>query len=167
MFAACVFPVHVWSIVNVLREVPAWVLRLSSWELVGVIAYTQAFALLESVLISLVLILLSVILPGRFFKDRLVAQSSVLVLVTSGWAIAAHYNDEIIRLWGMRQFLLWSAVYLASIGVVYVLIHRYKRLESLLRALVERVSVLSYLYVFLDFLSVLVVFARNIVGVFG
>ena len=48
VFAISMFVVHVWQIINMLQLVPAWRLRLDAWDLVGVIAYTQAFALLES-----------------------------------------------------------------------------------------------------------------------
>lgn len=162
MFASCVVPVHVWSILNLLREVPAWVLRLSSWELIGVIAYTQAFALLESVMILLILILLGAILPARFFRDRFVAQGSMLVLLTSGWTVAAHYNYETIRLWHAKEFLFWSALCLASVGAPYVLIHRRKRLKEFIYSFAERLTVLSSIYVSIDLLSAIVVVLRNI-----
>jgi hypothetical protein len=162
MFASCVFPVHVWSILNLLKEVPAWVLRLSSWELVGVIAYTQAMALLESVMILLILILLAAILPAWFFRDKFVAQGSMWVLLTSGWTVAAHYNYETIRLWHAKEFLFWVTLYLISIGVSYVLIHRYKKLQELVYSFAERLTVLSLIYVSIDFLSVAIVALRNI-----
>lgn len=164
LFGACVFPVQVWSIVNVLREVPAWVLRLSLWDLIGVIAYTQAFALLESAIIFLVLILLGAILPGRLFRDRFVAQGSMAVFLTSAWAVAAHYSDDAIRLWSAKMFLLGFAVYLASVAVFYGLIHRHDRLAEAIRSLVERLLVLSLLYVSIDVLSLLIVAFRNVRG---
>jgi len=164
LFASCVFPVHVWSIFNVLREVPAWILRLSSWEFIGIIAYTLAFALLESVIILLTLIFLGTILPARFLRDRFVAQSSMLVLLTSGWAIVAHYNDEVIRLWGIKEFLFWSLPYLTSLALAYVLIHRYERLGKYIRSLAERLTVLSFTFASIDFLGVIVVILRNVSG---
>jgi len=157
-----VFPVHVWSTLNLLREVPAWVLRLSSWELIGVIAYTQTFALLESVIILLVLVLLGAILPARLLRDGFVAQSSMMVFVTSGWAIAVHYGSEVVRLWGLKEFFLWSVLYLESIAVSCVLTHRCKRLERFLGSFIERLTALSYVYVLLDLLSIFVVIVRNI-----
>jgi hypothetical protein len=162
VFAACVFPVHVWSTLNLLREVPAWVLRLSSWELIGVIAYAQAFAFLESVIILLVLVLLGAILPARLLRDGFVAQSSIMVFVASGWAIAVHYNSEAVRLWGLKEFFLWSVLCFATVAVFCVLAHRYKRLERLLGSFIERLTVLSYVYVLLDLLSLFVVIVRNV-----
>lgn len=164
LFAACVFPVHVWSILNVLREVPAWVLRLSVWELAGVIAYTQVLALVESLTVSLALLVLSVVLPAGLFRNRLVAQGSMLVLVTSCWAIVAHYNDDVIRLWGARDFLLWLVFYVVSITIFYILIYRSAKIERAIRSVVERLAVLSGLYVALDLLCILIVVLRNLQG---
>lgn len=47
---------------------------------------------LESAMVLLVLILLGAILPARLSRDEFVAQGSILVLLTLGWAIAARYT---------------------------------------------------------------------------
>jgi hypothetical protein len=54
-FGAIAFPIHVWAIVNILIVFPAWFIRLSMWELAGVISYPLVTALLESGLLWLVL----------------------------------------------------------------------------------------------------------------
>lgn len=51
VFAACVLPIYIWSILSVLREIPAWIMYMSAWDLIGVIANSQAFALIESLVI--------------------------------------------------------------------------------------------------------------------
>jgi hypothetical protein len=163
-FAACAFPVHVWTIVSVMREIPAWVLRLSAWQLVGVISYALMVALLESVLLLIGLLVLKTLLPTSVFDDGFVSQAGMLVLLISGWAVTAHYNYDVIRLWGMRQLALWGLVCLASVGIGYGLIRRFKRLEGLFRAIIERVSVLSFIYLFADLVAVMVVIIRNVQG---
>ena len=160
-FAACVFPVHVWTIVNMLREVPAWVLRLSAWQLVGVISYALMVALLESLLLLVGVVVLGTIVPKSVSGYGFVAQAGMIVLLTSTWAVVAHYNDEVIRLWGLIQFTLWGGGYLVSIGLGYVLIRRFERLTRVLNSVVERVSVLSFIYVFADLLALIVVIVRN------
>lgn len=162
LFAACVFPVHVWAIIGLLKELPAWILRLSTGEMVGVISYTLAFALFESVLFLLPLLLLILVLPRRWFGDDLVAQGTVLVALTTAWAIAAHYNDDVIRLWGMRQFAFWFVLYLVSLFVVGLAVHRYRRIERAIHTFVERLSLLSLIYVVIDLVAVIVVLIRNL-----
>ncbi|MBN1875714.1 MAG: hypothetical protein JXA33_15930 [Anaerolineae bacterium] len=138
---------------------------MSVWELVGVIAYTQVFALIESGIVWLLLIVLGMVLPAELFRDRLVAQGSMWAWVTSGWAVAAHYNGDAIRLWGGRDYLLWLVLYIVSIAVFYVLFRCNSKAEGVFRSVVERLMVLSLVYVGLDLLGLLVIFIRNVQGV--
>ena len=162
VFASCVVPVYSWSILAFLEKLPSWLLHLSLWDLIGAFAYTQAFAFLESGVILLGLIALLFVLPERFFSDRFVAQGSMLVLVTSVWAAAFQINVGTVRLWSLKIFLLWSTLYAVSIGIVYVLVHRYKRLEQSLYAFTERLAVLLYVYIPITILSFLAIVIRNI-----
>jgi hypothetical protein len=137
-----------------------WLLFLNPWDLISIFAYTQTFAFLESATVLLVLILLSVILPARFFRRRFVAQGSVMVLLISICAIALQFKPGIIL--SPKAFLFGLAFYFVSNGVVYMLIHRYRRLEEFMRAFVERLMILLYIYVTVTFLSIIVVVFRNI-----
>jgi len=85
-----------------------------------------------------------------------------MVFATSGWAIAVHYNSQVIRLWGLKEFFLWSVLYSASVAVLCVLTHRYRRLRRFLGSFIERLTALSYVYVLLDLLSLFVVIVRNV-----
>lgn len=166
VFAVCVFPIHAWAILNVLREVPAWVLRLTSWELIGVIAYTQAYALVESLVLLIILVVLGMLLPVRLYRNKFIAYSAMIVFITTFWTVLAHYNDGQIRLMGLTQFLPWLGFYILSIGIGYLLVWRYDRVASSIQAIVERIMVLSFIYVFIALLSVFVVIFRNIRGIF-
>ncbi len=166
VFAACVFPIHAWAILNVLREVPAWILRLTTWELIGVIAYTQAYALLESLVVLIILVVLGLLLPARLFRKKFIAYSTMLVLITTIWAVLAHYNDGYIRLMDFLHFLPWLGLYFLSIGIGYLLVWRYDRVASSIQAILERIMVLSFIYVFIAIFSVFVVIFRNIRGTF-
>jgi hypothetical protein len=160
VFAACIAPICSWSILQFLEELRAWLFYLSSWDVISIFAYTQALALLESATVLLIVILLGAILPARFLRDRFVAQGSMVVLLTLGWAIATQYKiiPRGFRPPARKFFLL----YLASIGVSWVLIHRYKRLEESIDSFVERLTVLLYVYIPTTFLSVIIVMFRNI-----
>ena len=164
LFAACAFPVHVWAIVNVLRELPAWLLRLSLWELIGVISYTLVFTLVESLLFLLTLVLPATILPARLYRDRLVATGTMIVALTSLWAVAAHYNSEAIRAWGLREFALWGGLYLVSIVAGWLSVYLAKRLQRVLVAVADRLVVLTTVYLAVDIVALLIILVRNISG---
>jgi hypothetical protein len=164
VFAACAVPVYSWSIVAFLERMPGWLLFLSLWDLMGAFAYTQAFAFLESAAVLLALILLSVILPARFLRDRFIAQGGMIVFLTVAWAVALRYarGNASVAFWSLKTLLLWLVLYSVSVGVPCLLINRYGRLEHIIDALVERLTVLLYFYVPITLLSIVVVILRNI-----
>lgn len=162
VFSICAFPIYVWSIFNVLKEVPAWLLRLSAWDLIGIIAYTQLFALLESVLVFVALIILGGVLPARLFRDKFVPQSSMAVLLTSSWVMLAHSYSGIFNPDRVKQLALWFALYLISLGLAYAAVQRYQKLQALLRAFGNRLMVLSSVYIAIGVLSAAVVVLRNV-----
>jgi hypothetical protein len=161
-FVICVFPVYVWSIINLLMEVPAWILRLNTWDLIGVIAYTQAFALIESVLVLGLLVLIGAILPARMFRNKFVAFTAFLVFITTAWFIFAHLFDDAIRLWGIKQFIIWIFAYLVTIVIGYGIVLRFERIEKALNTIAQRLSILSIFYIIIGVLSLFIVIFRNI-----
>jgi len=161
-FTACAFPVFIWSIYNVLKEVPAWVLRLNTWDLVGTIAYTQVYALFESALIFIMLVLTAAILPNFLFRKKFIALVAILVFVTSIWFILAHFNDEKMREWGARQFLSWGLLYALSVMTSFLMVHRLGWVQKLIEKVVQRLNVLTLVYVLLGFASLIIVVIRNL-----
>jgi hypothetical protein len=137
-------------------------MRLNTWDLIGVVAYTQAFALIESLVVLLLLLFGCAILPAQLFRNKFVAISALIVILTSAWFILAHYNDEIMRLWGLKQFAIWGGIYCLSIVLGALIVHRFERLEKAINDIVQRLIVLSSVYILMGILSVTVVIIRNI-----
>ena len=164
MFAVVVFPIHVWSFLGVLKRLSGLMLKLDTWELIGLIAYTQLFALLESLGLWLALILMAVVLPARILREKFVAKSSVSVFLLSIFGILIHF--ELVHWWKLAELLAGLAGCLLGTVVLYVLLHRSKKLDDGLRAFADRLVVLSSIYVLIDLLSVAVVIVRNL-GVLG
>jgi hypothetical protein len=161
-FAASAFPVFVWSIYHVLNEIPGWLMRLTAWELISAVAYTQALALFESMLVFLSLVLFAAILPIESVKRKFPSLATSVILITSFWFILAHFNDETIRSWGMKNFLIWGVIYLLSLTVSLYIVCRYEILQKAIDAVLQRVSVLSYLYIIFGVVSLFIVVIRNI-----
>lgn len=163
--AACMLPIFIWSIINVLKEIPAWILRMSKWDLLGTIAYTQAFALIESMVIFLLILILAIFLPERFFRHKFLALTSTLVVISTFWFILAHFNDEIIRTWGMKQFLPWFFVFGTTLFLSYSLVQRIKVIEEIIDVVVKKVSILSFFYMLIGVMGLFIVVVRNILVV--
>jgi hypothetical protein len=161
-YLACLFPIQVWSVYNLLREVPAWLRQMTMWDLIGVVSYAESFALFESVVIFLPFVILSALLPYRWLRDKFVALTTGIVYVSAVWFILAHVNDVTVRYWGLNQLLPWLGLFLLSEMLCFLLIHYSDKLESMITSFVARVAVLSAVYLFIDFLSLLIVVVRNV-----
>ena len=161
-YLACLFPIQVWSIYNLLYEVPGWSRQMSGWDVIGIVSYTQVFVLFESIVIFLPLLFLSALLPAGWFKDKFVALSTMIVYLSSVWFILAHLNDVTLYTWGPKQLLPWIGLFLVSQILFFSLIHANQKLESVIVSFVNQVAVLSTVYLFFGLLSVLIIVIRNI-----
>lgn len=162
LFAASAFPIHLWAIYNLLQVLPAWLLRMSTWEVVGGIAYTLAFALLESILITAGLWIVAMLLPARWIKGRFVAIGSSFIFLNALWTILLHYEYQTVRSMGVRELLPWLALYAFSVLVVLWFVYRSEKLSSAIVSLIERLAVLSFFYIAMDVLGLMVVVVRNL-----
>jgi hypothetical protein len=162
VFASCVFPVFSWSIVWYLQKMPGWLPYLSIWKVLSILAYTQAFALFESVMLVFLLIALAAILPARWFKDRFIAQGSVIAFTTALWAILFQIISRATSGWTPTKLFLWLSLFLLSLVLSCVFIHRSKNAAQSVNALAERLSVFFYIYVPLGLVGLVIVIARNI-----
>jgi len=161
-FAVCVFLVQVWSIYNVWHAVPSWALAMDTWTLAGTIAYTQAFALIESLLVLGLMVILAVILPGKWYRERFVAQSSVAIILAAIASVLAHLYGQGWSMWNTRGFLTWLGILFCLILVASILVARFERLQRGLEALADRLLILSSVYIAIGLVSLILVFIRNI-----
>jgi len=161
-FVAIAFPVHVWAIINILDFLPAWLLRLSAWELAGVIGYALVEALLESCILWLVLVALGFVLPRKWLADKFVALSSILVWLLAAWVVLVQFIFGRILQWGPAKMVPGLFLVVISFGLAYWLVQRYERLEGWIKRLVQGLVVLTYLYMVFDLLGLVVVILRNL-----
>jgi hypothetical protein len=160
VFAVCVALVFTWSVFVFLKKLPHWLLFLSAWDTLGVFAYTQAAALLESVILLLALTVLSAIVPARLLRDGFVAKGSAILLITTAWLVAEHLGAIYIFV-NMQRMLIWLVLYVISIGWAYVVVVRYQWVRAALLSLADRLMVLLYLYLPLSIVSVIVILLRH------
>ncbi len=159
VFVACAFPVHVWAIISLLNQVPAWILRVNLWDLAGMIGLTLVFALVESLLVTAGVVLLAALIPGRWFTERFVALSAAVIWLTSLVSMFAHLQEPLVR-----SFLgvLIGAAYLAALAASAWALTRYPRFGVALNGLLEKLAVLTAFYLTLDGIGLVIVILRNI-----
>jgi hypothetical protein len=162
-YLACLVPIVAWSVFRMLTDgLPGWSRQMRAWDVIGVVAYVQAFALMESTVVFLPTLGLAILLPPGWFREKFVALGTGIVYLSAGWFTFAQLHDDAVRTWGYRQLLPWVATYFASVLLLAVLIHRSSRLEALITSFVDRVTVLAAAYLFVALTAVMIVLLRNI-----
>ena len=141
---------------------PSWALAMDTWTLAGTIAYTQAFALIESMLVLGMMVLVAVILPEKWYRERFVAQSSVAILFAAIASVLAHFYGQDWGMWNARGFVTWLGILFCLILLASLLVSRFERLRRGIEALAERLLVLASVYIFIGVVSLILVLIRNI-----
>jgi hypothetical protein len=162
VLAVCVFLVQIWAIYNVWHAVPSWSMAMDAWTLAGTIAYTQAFALTESLLVLGSMVLIAVILPEKLYRERFVSQSSVAIILAAVASVLAHLYGENWGMWNPRGFLTWLVILFCLILLASILVSRVEKLRWGLEALAEKLLILSSVYIFIGLVSLILVLIRNI-----
>jgi hypothetical protein len=161
IFGWCVFLIHVWAIVNILVVLPSWALRLGLFELLGVSAYPLVFALLESILVWLFLILLGLVLPRKLLGIDFVSQAATVIFVLAIVSGLMHFSVELIFKYRVYTLAFILIIVLTALFLSY-LAGRSVKFRNVTRNLLSRVNVLSGIYIFMDLVGLSIIFIRNL-----
>jgi hypothetical protein len=164
LFLVCAFPVHVWAIVTLLKWASVFMIHMNAYQIVSVTAYVLFFALLETLVVFGIFFFLSLVLPPKFLRPHIVSAGAIGILLASITAALIHLYE----VWDFERinFHLWAGMWV-SLGLVAAIslifwLKRDQRVDSVIRSSVERLSLLSLIYLILDLLGGLVILMRNI-----
>lgn len=164
LFLVCAFTVHVWAIIDYLQQVPELDLRMNVLQMAGVAAYVLVFALFESLLAFGLLFVVSLMLPARLLKDRILPVGSIFILMVAIPAYLIHlYSIWHIHQLDMKQWvMLWAAVGVLLMGLIIYWMVSNKKVEQAICSGIERLSVLSLVYLTADLAGGLLILFRNL-----
>lgn len=176
LFLVCAFPLHLWALLMAFRDISWLSARTNFGDALGVISYGMIFALAESVLIFMPVLLCGFLVPKEWGRERRLAVIAAMILILSAWAIFS----QIYAMrgwdipWAWYEFLIGSAhplriIYAVVLGgllpgiifPIFTVYRNEKSLKSFLDAM-DRISLLTTFYLFIDFLALMVVVFRNI-----
>jgi len=147
--------------VNILVVLPSWALRLGLFELLGVTSYPLVFALLESILVWLLIILLSLVLPRKVLGKDFVTQAAIFIFFLAILSGLMHFSVELI--FNFRLYTLVLLLIIFSIALILsYLAGRSMKYSSSIRNLLSRVNVLSGIYIFMDLVGLSIILFRNL-----
>jgi hypothetical protein len=125
------------------------------------LAYEVFVNFLESLLVLLAPLAMSIVLPQKWFYDRFVSRGTSLVLLGLGYMM---YFDETLlnEILMPRLFLLRALRVAVGILVLVFLIDQVKLLRSAVEGFANRAVIFLYILVPVSIISVLTVVIRNI-----
>ena len=161
VFSFVIFIVASWSIYFFLPNLNSYVYHFTTLEILSIFLYLMAFALFESILVTGVLLVIGFILPRQWFREGFVYKAPIPVV---GLAFAlmrlqsSISNDNIPRPHTIAEA---TFVFLILCVLLILLINRMRKLQQLLRVVLEQFTVFAYLYVPLGLIGVVVILIRN------
>jgi hypothetical protein len=176
LFLTCAFPLHLWTLILVFRDISWLTARTNLWDAIGVASYGMLFAFIESVVVFLALLLLGLVIPKQWHSDRRIAFLALLILIMSAWAM----TSQLLFLWNVSlpapavQFLrtsdhpLWIlyggslAIVASTVLLLVFLFIKSKNSVAFMQNIMERVSLLTTFYLLFDVLGLIIVVIRNV-----
>ncbi|MBC7877555.1 MAG: hypothetical protein H7Y59_10325 [Anaerolineales bacterium] len=176
LFLICAFPLHFWTLLLAFRDV-SWVAeRTNFWDAIGVVSYGMIFAFFESLLFFLAASFCGLLISQWWGKDRRLAITSMLVLVLALWAILTQL--VVLQSWDAPDVLLGFLVRSAhplrniyfiilffivpSVVLPILIIYKNDKILRIILDMVDRVSLLTIVYLLVDFMALIIVLIRNV-----
>ena len=162
VYALICVPVYYWSLLHFFWRVPSWVNYETPGEILVMFAYTLTVNLLESLVVLSVPVILSVLLPSKWFHERFLSRALILVTLGLGYMI---FLDKQIQPYIPFPYELvkWTPVVFAFILALVFVLDRFHVLGNLLAKLADSLTVFLYILIPASLLSLVVVLIRNLV----
>ena len=118
--------------------------------------------LLESILVLLAPLFMSIILPQKWFHDRFVTKGTLLVVLGLGYLM--YFNNHLqYQIPFPVGLVTWMPAIVIAIIVLVFLIDRFRFLDRVLDEVSSRLLIFLYISIPVSLVSLLVVLIRNII----
>ena len=176
LFLISIWPQHTWTIYMVFRDL-GWVAqRTTAGDAFGLLSYALIFALGEGAILFILILLIDLTLLRKWPPDKRLSILTIALFDLSLWAIIPqlfsladiHLPNDLESLiiasghplWVLYGFSLGSTALSIGLPIYWI----FKRPETVgwINLFVDRLVVLSSLYLFLDMIGIINVIIRNL-----
>jgi hypothetical protein len=170
VFGVVLFAVFGWSIRGFLYKVPAFTLYFGLISNMSILGYMLAFALLESILVTGILLMLSVALPARSLREGFAYKGFLIIFVAAiamilfeWWFQIGFFKDILAGQYYMvPTFVSGLVLCIAALLLLLWLFRARPRFQSYVLYAAEQLGIFTYIYVPLGVIGLVVVILRNI-----
>lgn len=153
--------VYGWTIIWFFWRLPGWLFFLNAPEILMAAAYALATNFAESLAVLLAPLLLSMILPKRWFRDVFVARGAALVIALLVYMIFLTYKFQLKSDYPSLPLPVWQLVLpAAAIPLIVYLPGRLGLLRTILEWLADRATIFLFVTIPLSVLSMLAILVR-------
>jgi hypothetical protein len=162
VYAVIVMMIYPWTLTRFFWKLSSWILFASVGDLAALFAYMVVVNFVESILVLLVPLAMSVVLPRKWFYDRFKTRSIALVLFGLGFLM---YLDRNLHADAPFPLILvrWIPMAAVAILVLVFLVDQVGFLRRVLDELANRLTVFLYISIPVSVIALLVVLIRNII----
>jgi hypothetical protein len=152
---------YAWTIVLFLYKLPSWLYYLHIIEIGGILARALFVNFIESIAFLLLLVILSAVLPPRFFRDEFIVRGSIASLVVIGSMMLFIYcqgkNYEIVD-----YEVIWVAITLILVLVSSAFSTRVAFIRQGIISISDRLVVFLYLLLPLSIISIIYILIQTL-----
>jgi len=161
VFGIVAFVCFSWSLIGFFNKLSSFILYFTLEEIGSVFAYMMAFALLESLVVTGFLVLLSALFPSEWLKNGFAYKGFLVTVILTIDAILFQkflpYRTPSALLLGLSTILPMAIIVI----MIHVLQSRPK-LQNLFINVQDRFLILLFAYLPIGLVSLLVVTVRNL-----
>jgi hypothetical protein len=170
VWGVVLFAVFGWSIRGFLYKLPSFALYFGVGANLAIVCYMLAFALLESMLVTGLLVLFGMLLPAGWLRDGFTYKSFLIIFDTSlamvlfeGYYKADFFKDILAgATYPFPPFVEGAAASFMLLSALLWLFRSRPRLQKYVLYVVEQLSLFTYIYVPLGIVGLVVVLIRNL-----
>ena len=162
LFLMTVFPIHTWATLVFFHQLPSYLLKMSLSRALVIFAYALVYILLESILVSGILLIISLALPS-LYHNRWIAQNAIIFFAIFVAFLPTQFDPVIIdtlpQISNYYSYfrIIWLIVVFSIIIGLTVLIRYNEKAVSMITEIVDRMKPLSYGYLGIDLISIIIV----------
>jgi hypothetical protein len=161
VLAVAVFACFTWTIIGFFNKLSSFILYFAPGDIGNIFAFMMAFALLESLVATGLLILLGAVLPSSWLKQGFAFKGFVILLVATATAIRFQHalGDYFPSVW---MLLAYSVLPLLLIVGLLWLVHARPKLQNILLGVQDRILIMLFIYLPIGVVGLLVVMVRDL-----
>ncbi len=161
VYAVIVAMIYPWSLLRFFWRLSSWLYFSTVGEIAVIFTYMMVVNLIETILVLLAPVLMSILLPQKWFYDKFITKGSLLILLGLGYLM---YFDNHLSFAAPfpLDLVYWTPAIAAAILALVFLLGWIGFLGKILNELANRLTIFLYISIPVSLISLLVVLVRNI-----